>query len=41
VGARFVQRWNVELDLRNVKATLGMAMLSCKTPEMCTKELWV
>jgi hypothetical protein len=41
VGARFVQRWNVELDLRNVKNTLGMAMLSCKTPEMCTKELWV
>ncbi len=41
VGALFVQRWNVELDLRNVKDTLGMAMLSCKTPEMCTKELWV
>ena len=41
VGSLFVQRWNVELDLRNVKDTLGMAVLSCKTPEMCAKELWI
>ena len=41
VGPLFVHRWNVELDLRNVKDTLGMARLSCKTTEMCAKELWV
>ena len=41
LGSLFLHRWNVELDLRNVKDTLGMAMLSCKTPEMCTKELRV
>ncbi len=41
VGSLLVQRWNVELDLRNAKDTLGMAMLSCKIPEMCAKELWV
>lgn len=41
VGSFFSHRWNVELELRNVKDTLGMAMLNCKTPEMCTKELWV
>jgi hypothetical protein len=41
LGTLFLHRWNVELDLRNVKDTLGMAMLSCKTPEMCEKELWV
>ena len=41
LGKLFLQRWNVELDLRNVKTTLGMAMLSCKSPEMCEKELWV
>jgi hypothetical protein len=41
LGKLFVQRWNVELDLRNVKTTLGMASLSCKTPPMCQKELWV
>ena len=37
----FVQRWNVELDLRNIKTTLGMESLSCKTPLMCAKELWM
>jgi hypothetical protein len=34
-------RWQVELDLRNIKATLGMATLTCHTPAMCLKELWV
>lgn len=34
-------RWNIELDLRNIKTTLGMEILSCKTPEMAIKELWV
>lgn len=34
-------RWHVELDLRNLKSTLGMDVLSCKTPEMALKELWV
>jgi hypothetical protein len=35
------QRWNIELDLRNIKTTLGMETLSCRTPEMAIKELWV
>jgi hypothetical protein len=35
------RRWNVELDLRNIKTTLGMEQLRCKTPEMAIKELWV
>ena len=39
--ALFLQRWHVELDLRNIKTTLGMDALSCKSPEMCEKELWV
>ncbi len=34
-------RWNIELDLRNIKTTLGMEMLSCKTPDMALKEIWV
>lgn len=41
LGELYLQRWNVELDLRNIKTTLGMEMLSCKTPEMCEKEMWV
>lgn len=34
-------RWHVELDLRNIKTTLGMERLSCRTPEMAIKEIWV
>ena len=39
--ALYFQRWHVELDLRNIKTTLGMEALRCKTPDMCEKELWV
>jgi hypothetical protein len=34
-------RWQVELDLRNIKTTLGMERLSCQTPAMAIKEIWV
>ena len=34
-------RWNVELDLRNIKTTTGMDVLSCQTPEMNVKQMWV
>lgn len=37
----YQQRWHVELDLRNIKSTLGMGVLSCKTPDMIEKEMWV
>lgn len=40
LGKLYYQRWNVELDLRNIKTTLGMEVLSCKTPEMNLKEMW-
>ena len=35
------RRWNVELDLRNLKTTTGMDILSCQTPQMNEKQLWV
>ena len=38
---RFKQRWHVEVDFRNLKTTLGLVVLSCKTPEMCQKEMRV
>jgi len=41
LGQLFKARWNVELDLRNIKSTLGMERFSCKTPSMVEKELWV
>jgi len=34
-------RWHVELDIRNIKTTLGMEVLRCLTPPMVEKELWV
>lgn len=37
----YKQRWHVELDLRNIKTTLGMENLSCKVPEMNEKEMYV
>jgi hypothetical protein len=37
----YQSRWNVELDIRHIKDTLGMDILSCKTPEMAVKEIWV
>jgi hypothetical protein len=35
------RRWDVELDLRNIKTTLGVDVLRCQTPSMIVKELWV
>jgi hypothetical protein len=37
----YAQRWQVELDLRNIKTTLGMHVLSCRSPPMVVKEMWV
>ena len=39
LGILYKDRWHVELDFRNLKTTLGMNILSCKTPEMCEKEM--
>lgn len=39
--ALYKQRWNVELDIRDIKETMGMNVVSCKTPEMVLKEIWV
>ena len=36
----YKSRWHVELDLRNIKTTLGMDIVSCCTPEMVKKEIW-
>ena len=34
-------RWHIELDLRNIKTTLEMGQLGCRTPSMALKEIWV
>ncbi len=37
----YLQRWNIELDLRSIKDVLQMDVLRCKTPEMVEKEIWI
>lgn len=32
-------RWNGEIDLRNLKTTMAMEHLSCKSPDMVRKEI--
>lgn len=36
----YKSRWHVELDIRHIKETLGMNIVTCKTPEMVEKEIW-
>ena len=35
----YLQRWDVELFFRDIKTTMGMDILRCKTPEMVRKEI--
>jgi hypothetical protein len=35
----YLRRWDVELFYRDIKETMGMDVLRCKTPEMIVKEL--
>ena len=37
----YKNRWHVELDIRNIKTTMGMETFSCKSPDMVEKEMWV
>jgi len=34
-------RWNAELDIRDVKQTLNLDHVRCKTPPMVLREVWV
>ena len=33
-------RWNSELDIRSIKASLNLGHVRCKSPEMVHRELW-
>jgi hypothetical protein len=37
----FLQRWDIELDLRSIKDVLQMDVLRCKSPAMAEKEIWM
>lgn len=33
-------RWNAELDIRSIKASLNLGHVRCKSPEMVDREVW-
>jgi hypothetical protein len=39
-GGLFERRWDGEVDIRSINATMQMDILRCKTPEMVRKEIW-
>ncbi len=39
--ALYYDHRHVELDLHNIKTTLGMDSLSCMAPKMIEKEIWI
>ncbi len=41
IAELFHERWQVELDIRSLKTTLGMSDLRCLSPFMVEKELWM
>lgn len=41
IAELYRRRWAAELNLRDIKITMGMDILRCKTPAMIEKELWM
>jgi len=41
IAQLYGHRWNVELDIRQIKQTLNMDHFRCKSPEMVEREFWV
>jgi putative transposase len=41
IATLYGYRWNAELDIRDIKRTLGLDHVRCKTPNMVRRELWV
>ena len=41
IAQLYLWRWRVELFLRDIKITMAMDILRCKTPQMVEKEMWM
>jgi Transposase DDE domain len=41
IGDLYERRWEGEVDIRSIKATMQMDILRCKTPDMVHKEIWM
>jgi hypothetical protein len=39
IAALYLRRWDMELSFRDLKTTMGMEQLRCRTPQMAHKEL--
>lgn len=37
----YARRWEIEINLKSIKAVMGMDMLTCKTPAMVRKEIGI
>jgi hypothetical protein len=40
LASLYRSRWSQELDIRDIKISLQMDVLRCKTPELVRKEIW-
>ena len=40
IGELYERRWQGEVDIRSIKATMKMDILRCQTPAMVRKEIW-
>ena len=40
LASLYRSRWNQELDIRDIKISLQMDVLRCKTPDLVRKEIW-
>ena len=41
IMALYGYRWNVELDIRSIKQTLGLDHIRCMSPDMVQRDMWV
>jgi len=41
IKAMYLRRWQIEVSLRDLKTTMGIEVLRCKSPEMILKEIWM
>lgn len=40
IAKLYLERWNIELDIRNLKCLLGLRFINCKSPSMVKKHFW-
>jgi hypothetical protein len=41
IKTMYLRRWQIEVSFRDLKTTMGIDILRCKTPDMIRKEIWM